>query len=132
MSRPEDPASAVAAFYDGFADDYHLIYQGRWEEAVERQADALDRLIRNVHPRRPVDVLDSSCGIGTQAIGLALLGYHVVGTDISERSLERARLEAERLGAEVAFAAADFRDLSSVGGPVRRRALLRQRDPAPP
>jgi glycine/sarcosine N-methyltransferase len=106
----------VEDFYDAFAAEYHLVYGDQWEAAVERQADALDRLIRDLHAGSPLDVLDCSCGIGTQAIGLALRGYHVVGTDISERSLERARIEAERLGAEVAFGVADFRDLSLVDG----------------
>jgi glycine/sarcosine N-methyltransferase len=103
---------SVRDFYDGFASDFHLVYED-WESAVQRQSAALDRLIRSLNPAA-TDLLDCSCGIGTQAIGLARLGWHVCGTDISERSLERARAEAIRLGAEVSFAGADFRDLSSV------------------
>ena len=98
-------------FYDAFAADYHLAYGGRWDEAVERQVRALDELIHGA-----VDVLDCSCGIGTQAIGLALRGYRVVGTDASAGAIERARAEAARLGAPVDFAVADVRDLSGVGG----------------
>ena len=101
-------------FYDGFTEDYHLVYED-WNAAVERQGAALDRLIRAIH-KNPVDVLDCSCGIGTQAIGLARLGYRVQGTDISERSLERARVEAARLGVDISFAACDFRDLNPVEG----------------
>jgi len=101
-------------FYDGLAHDYHLVYYD-WYAAIERQGAALDRLIRdrlaNAH-----DVLDCSCGIGTQALGLARLGYRVKGTDISERSLERARVEAMRLGLEISFAQCDFRDLGPVDG----------------
>ena len=62
------------------------------------------------------DVLDCSCGVGTQAIGLALLGYRVTGTDISERSLQRAADTAARLGAPLIVEPADFRDLRAVGG----------------
>ncbi|MCW2990406.1 MAG: type 11 methyltransferase, partial [Solirubrobacterales bacterium] len=62
------------------------------------------------------ELLDCSCGIGTQAIGLARRGYRVLGTDISLRSLQRARTEADRLGAEVDFAQADFRDLEAIAG----------------
>ena len=62
------------------------------------------------------DVLDCSCGIGTQAIGLSLRGYRVRGTDISEGSIERGRAEARRLGADVVFGVADFRHLDSVPG----------------
>jgi glycine/sarcosine N-methyltransferase len=101
-------------FYDQLAPAYHLVYQD-WEAAIERQADALDRLIRNACPQAQ-EILDCSCGIGTQAIGLARRGYRVHGTDISERSLDRARKEAERLGAKISFGVCDFRDLSSVEG----------------
>lgn len=102
-------------FYDGFACDYHLVYGDRWDEAVERQGAALDRLIGDAQPGAS-DLLDCSCGIGTQAIGLARRGYHVCGTDISERSVARARVEATRLGVNVAFGVADFRDLAKVVG----------------
>jgi SAM-dependent methyltransferase len=106
---------SVSDFYDGLAPDYHLVYADRWDEAIARQAEALDAIIRNAHPRAR-DVLDCSCGIGTQAIGLAKRGYRVHGTDISARSIERARAEASRHRADPTFAVADFRDLSSVHG----------------
>lgn len=51
-------------------------------------------------PRR---VLDAACGIGTQAIGLALNGHAVTGSDFSP---------AVRFGAEIEFRVADFRHLS--------------------
>src|SRR4051812_32653480 len=98
------------AFYDGFAPDYHLAYADRWDAAVERQGAVLDRLIHAAVPDAH-DVLDCSCGIGTQAIGLALRGYAVRGTDLSGGAIARARAEAERLGAPVTFAVADIRDL---------------------
>jgi SAM-dependent methyltransferase len=105
---------SVRDFYDGLAADYHLVYEN-WDAAIRRQGEALDRLIRTLH-KNPVDVLDCSCGIGTQAIGLARLGYRVKGTDISERSLERARVEAARMGVDVTFDVCDFRDLNPVQG----------------
>jgi glycine/sarcosine N-methyltransferase len=108
-------ASSVRDFYDGLAPEYHLVYGDRWDDAVAGQGAALDRLIRQIHGGE-ADVLDCSCGIGTQAIGLALRGHRVHGTDISERSLERARLEAARLGSNVSFAVDDFRELATVSG----------------
>jgi glycine/sarcosine N-methyltransferase len=60
---------SVRDFYDGLASDYHLFYDD-WEAAVQRQGAALDRLIKGLHPSA-VELLDCSCGIGTQAIGLA-------------------------------------------------------------
>jgi SAM-dependent methyltransferase len=106
---------SVTDFYDGLAPDYHLVYADRWDEAIAYQAEGLDAIIRNAHPRAR-DILDCSCGIGTQAIGLAKRGYRVHGTDISARSIERARAEATRHGANLTLAVADFRDLSSVQG----------------
>lgn len=57
-------------------------------------------------------MLDCTCGIGTQALGLASLGYSVVGTDISSESIERARSEAAARGLSVQFEVADLRTLS--------------------
>jgi glycine/sarcosine N-methyltransferase len=111
MPGPEP--SSVVDFYDGLAPDYHLVYGDGWDDAVAGQGAALDALIRSARPAAR-DVLDCSCGIGTQAIGLALRGYRVMGTDISGRSIERADAEARRLGADVAFGIADFQDLGPV------------------
>lgn len=105
----------AAEFYDAFAADYELVYGGRWDEAVERQGRLLDDLLQEVVPGAH-DILDCSCGIGTQAIGLALRGYRVAGTDASEKQIARAREEASRFDVVCAFAVADFRDLSAVAG----------------
>jgi glycine/sarcosine N-methyltransferase len=105
---------SVVDFYDELALEYHLVYND-WYAAIERQGAALDRLIRN-RLANAHDVLDCSCGIGTQSLGLASLRYRVKGTDISERSLDRARLEAVRLGLEISFARCDFGDLGPVEG----------------
>ena len=105
---------SVSDFYDELASEYDLIYYD-WDAAVEQQGRALDRLIGS----RLVDarsVLDCSCGIGTQALGLASLGYRVHGTDISESSVDRARREADRLGLDISLAVSDFRDLGHVRG----------------
>ncbi|MFJ9575113.1 class I SAM-dependent methyltransferase [Streptomyces sp. NPDC101191] len=96
----------VARFYDELAADYHLIYAD-WEASVRRQGEALDALIG---PER-VRVLDCSCGIGTQAIGLARRGHHVVGTDLSPRAAARAAREAARRDLSLRTAAADMRHL---------------------
>ncbi len=107
--------TSVVDFYDGLAGDYHLVYADHWEDALRRQGDALDALIRS----RLVDarsVLDCSCGIGTQAIGLSLRGYEVTGTDISERSLRRAAETARALQTPLRTQTADFRELTDVAG----------------
>lgn len=106
---------SVADFYDGLASDYHLVYGRGWDAAVERWGEALDALIRPSLQAASA-VLDCSCGIGTQAIGLARRGYRVRATDISPGAIERARREAARLGAAVSFDVADFRDLGGIPG----------------
>jgi SAM-dependent methyltransferase len=54
-------------------------------------------------------VLDVACGIGTQALGLAALGYAVTASDLSAAAVERARQEAGRRGLRIDFSVADMR-----------------------
>ncbi|WEB45481.1 class I SAM-dependent methyltransferase [Streptomyces yunnanensis] len=100
------PETSVAQFYDELADDYHLIYAD-WDTSIRRQGDALDALIGQDRAA----VLDCSCGIGTQAIGLALRGHRVTGTDLSPRAAARAAREAARRSLSLRTAAADMRHL---------------------
>lgn len=97
---------SVARFYDDLADDYHLIYSD-WDASIDRQGKALDAVI---HLDRAT-VLDCSCGIGTQAIGLAQRGHRVTATDLSPRAAARAKREAARRGLPLHTAAADMRRL---------------------
>jgi glycine/sarcosine N-methyltransferase len=108
----------VAGFYDRLAPYYSLIFPD-WRKSMAYQAEVLDRLIGRYIPTsgspgssKP-GILDCACGIGTQAIGLALKGYRVHGTDISSQAVERARVEAEALNAPVTFGVADFRHLDT-------------------
>jgi SAM-dependent methyltransferase len=101
----------VQPFYDSLTDNYHLLFED-WRQTVVRQADVLDRLLREQLGRRPDSLLDCCCGIGTQAIGLALRGYRVHATDLSPPSVERARREAASFGADLTFGVADLRTLA--------------------
>lgn len=103
----------IQRFYDGLADDYHLNY-ANWTASVRRQGEVLDAVIRQQGAGAGgLRLLDCSCGIGTQAIGLALRGYEVTGTDLSPRSIERAREEGARFEARVEFSVADMRHLEA-------------------
>ncbi|MFC4494215.1 class I SAM-dependent methyltransferase [Streptomyces ovatisporus] len=102
--------AAVARFYDGLADHYHLIYAD-WDASIRRQGAALDALIGGERAA----VLDCSCGIGTQSTGLALRGHRVTGTDLSPRAAARATREAALRGLTVHTAAADMRRLPFPG-----------------
>jgi len=103
----------IARFYDDLADDYHLNYAD-WHEAVPRQGRVLAHLIRDRSGDKAArTLLDCSCGIGTQAIGLALEGFDVTGTDLSRQSVDRARREAQAFGVTVKWGVADFRTLEN-------------------
>jgi glycine/sarcosine N-methyltransferase len=97
-------------FYDGLAADYDALFEDWWT-AASWHGDVVAALLaaRGVVP--PSSVLDCTCGIGTQALPLAALGYGVTGTDISPRSVARARLEAQARRLQVRLAAADVRSL---------------------
>jgi SAM-dependent methyltransferase len=95
-------------FYDQLAPLYHLIYQD-WDASIAQQGEQLSKIIQTEWPGS-VRVLDVSCGIGTQAIALALKGYSVVGSDLSTAEIERAKREASSRGVEVNFSVSDMRE----------------------
>jgi len=103
-------ASSARDFYDDLAPDYHLIFPD-WDASMARQAAVLDELVRARLGAGPHAVLDCSCGIGTQAIGLALRGYEVVGSDLSSVAAARAASEAAARGAGLRVVTADMRRL---------------------
>jgi glycine/sarcosine N-methyltransferase len=59
-------------------------------------------------------ILDCACGIGTQTLGLAKLGFRVTGTDVSPRAIERARNEASERGLDLRLHVADILHLNAV------------------
>ena len=100
-------------FYDSLAEDYHLIFPD-WEGFMRHQAQVLDQLIQAHAKRTPLKLWDCTCGIGTQAIGLAERGYEVSGSDLSLKSILRARQEAQRQGLNIRFAQGDLLQASSL------------------
>jgi SAM-dependent methyltransferase len=95
--------------YDEIANLYHLVYED-WDAAIDRQAAALDGLFRERIGPPPHSVLDVSCGIGTQALGLAARNYKVTASDLSHGAVARARREASQRGLEIEFSVADMRE----------------------
>ncbi|SFS47984.1 bifunctional 2-polyprenyl-6-hydroxyphenol methylase/3-demethylubiquinol 3-O-methyltransferase UbiG [Paenibacillus sp. BC26] len=105
---------SVLDFYDNLAEAYHLIFVD-WNQAIARQGEVLSKIIhaKLADPDQAgYSLLDCSCGIGTQAIGLANHGFQVSGTDLSSVSIERATKEAAAFGVEINFGVADFRSLA--------------------
>ena len=104
--------SGQFCFYDGLANEYPTSCLPHWRAEVVRQGETLDFLIR--HQVGPVagSVLDCACGIGTQAIGLAMRGYTVHATDLSPAAVVGVLTgEAASFGAALTFDVADFRAL---------------------
>jgi SAM-dependent methyltransferase len=103
---------SVLDFYDELSEDYHLIFND-WDTSIKWHAHVIDKVIQGYTAKamEEISLFDCSCGIGTQAIGLSLLGYNVHATDLSPKAVERAQREAERLGAAMTFGTADFRTL---------------------
>ncbi|MFI6895716.1 class I SAM-dependent methyltransferase [Streptomyces sp. NPDC050256] len=115
MKPPTDPpAPTVRHFYDDLAAEYDLIYAD-WEASIARQAAALSALIGGTvdsgNGSVAYDVLDCACGIGTQALGLAALGYRVTGSDLSPVAVTRAAREAASRGLALTVTAADMTQL---------------------
>jgi len=102
--------------YDDLAGLYHLIFQD-WDASIERQAVSVSRILQKfgVEATRQC-ILDCACGIGTQSLGLAKLGFEITGCDISSAAIERARREASQRGLDIRFLVADMRDLTALGG----------------
>jgi SAM-dependent methyltransferase len=94
--------------YDEFAPLYHLIFQD-WDASMSRQGEQLRSIIRSQWPHHR-SVLDVSCGIGTQAIALAMMGFQVTASDLSEKEVERARREAKQRGQDIVFSVCDMRE----------------------
>lgn len=85
-----------------------------WQEATKEQAEILERIFRSNGFDQTANVLDCACGIGTQAIGIAALGYHVTASDISEGELVEAEKRAKENHVKICFEQADFCALSDI------------------
>ena len=83
-----------------------------WEATTQEQAIILNKIITDYGFDTSAHVLDCACGIGTQSIGLAALGYNVTSSDISDGELAEAKVRAEKNGIQIRFEHADFCALS--------------------
>ena len=105
--------SITQSFYDNMAAQYDKLFLD-WEAATQEQAEILDKIFSDLGFDRSAHVLDCACGIGTQAIGIASLGYDVTGSDISDGELAEAQVRAAKRGVRMRFEHADFCALSDV------------------
>ncbi|MBQ3404506.1 MAG: class I SAM-dependent methyltransferase [Oscillospiraceae bacterium] len=105
--------SITQTFYDNLSTQYDKLFLD-WQAATREQAVILNRIFADNGFDRTAQILDCACGIGTQAIGLAALGYNVTASDISDGELAEAADRAEKNGVNIRFEHADFCALSDV------------------
>jgi 2-polyprenyl-3-methyl-5-hydroxy-6-metoxy-1,4-benzoquinol methylase len=103
--------SITQTFYDNLAAQYDKLFLD-WQATTQEQAEILGRIFTNNGFGKSSGILDCACGIGTQAIGLAAIGYSVTASDISDAELAEAKQRAKRNNVSVRFEHADFCALS--------------------
>ena len=113
MSDQPIVQNVVQAFYDRLAPQYDQFYQD-WDETVRSEARFLQGIFAEFGFDVSAKILDCACGVGTQAIGLAALGYDVTGSDFSAGAIAEAKRRAAERGAHLHLEQADFRALSAV------------------
>lgn len=102
--------SSAKAFYNRIANYYHLIY-ANWDESVVSSGIKLSAIIQSYWNQEVSKILDCTCGIGTQALGLAMQGYEVTGSDLSDGAIKRAAREARKRKLIIPFSVCDIRNL---------------------
>ena len=113
MNEKPIVADVVQSFYDGVARQYDQYYLD-WDAASREEGVFLRSLFRKSGFDETARVLDCACGIGTQAIALAALGFRVTGSDLSAGELAEAKQRAAARKVEIPFFQADFRALDAV------------------
>ena len=99
--------SNIQTFYDNMATQYDKLFRD-WQTTTKEQAEILHKLFENNGFDQSARILDCACGIGTQSIGLATMGYNVTASDISDGELVEARARALKNGVDIRFEHADF------------------------
>lgn len=98
-------------FYNNIASQYDKLFQD-WQSTIHEQAVILNRIFNDNGFDTTAHILDCACGIGTQSIGLAALGYRVSASDISAAEIIEAKERAKKNNVDIRFELADFRGLA--------------------
>jgi len=113
---PQSETKHIANVAPNGFDDLLAVYRLMFDDldAIgKRDAAFLDEIIRPKFGSKG-QVIDVTCGIGTQCLGLAALGYTVTGCDLSPAAIASTRREAIRRGLELQLKVADVRELHTV------------------
>lgn len=97
----------IQTFYDNLATQYDKLFFD-WQATTKEQAVILDEIFADNGFDKSAKVLDCACGIGTQAIGLAAIGYDVTASDISTEELKEAKVRAADNEVSIRLEEADF------------------------
>ena len=103
--------SITQTFYNNLASQYDKLFLD-WQATTQEQAHILDRIFTANGFDKNANILDCACGIGTQSIGLAAIGYNVTGSDISDGEIVEAKERAKKNNVSVHFERANFCALS--------------------
>lgn len=95
------------SFYDNLATQYDKLFLD-WDATTREQAEILSRLFAECGYDKTARILDCACGIGTQCIGLAQMGWQITASDLSEGALAEARARAAERQLQIPFQKADF------------------------
>ena len=101
----------IQKFYDNLASQYDKLFFD-WQSTTQEQSLILSKLFADNGFDKSATVLDCACGIGTQSIGLAMLGYDVTASDISKLEIAEAKQRADKNNVSIRFEYADFCALS--------------------
>lgn len=86
--------ASIEQHYNNMADKYHLYFPD-WNVRIEDDSRWFCMLIKKLFGQKALDVLDCTCGIGTQVIALSQLGHNVTASDISSEAIRRAKHECQ-------------------------------------
>jgi SAM-dependent methyltransferase len=90
MRPTRDFSDDVIDFRGQYSLPYHFLWQPN--DLTGAEYEGYVRLVLDMLPPPPCDVLDVGCGDGCVASKVAERGYHVVGVDYSDRAIGFARL----------------------------------------
>lgn len=103
----------IQNIYDDIAEIYRLFYKD-YHVAVTHQGEEIAKALDICKIPRNARILDTSCGIGTQAIGLKLHGFNVSGIDLSPKSISQAHENAKEFGVDIDFQVGNLKDLDRI------------------
>ncbi len=102
----------IEAYYDTRSDFALYPYAEDWGNVVKKFGDGIDSLLKDLYPTKsPAEIsfYDCTCGIGTQAIGLAEHGYKVVASDLSSGMLRKAMFYSQQRNLNISYFQQDLR-----------------------